>query len=151
MDPQRLLHTAITLYESHRAIALGGQLGISPFAVRVLDIVICLPGTRIKEVEDLLTSTRAKVISTVFDLVGKGLLMYIDLSSGIEDIQLYVTQEAQEAWHADALSTKRAVSGELAHALQSYQWNLLDQIASWTDKHHSETLRRALAIMEPGN
>lgn len=151
MDTQRLLHTAITLYESHRAVVLGERLGISPCAVRVLDIVICLPGTRIKEIEDLLTTTRSKVISTVFDLVAKGLLTYIDLSIGIEDIQLYVTQEAQEAWHADILSAKRGMPADLALAMQSYQWKLLDQVASWTDKPHLEMLRRVLAIAESGD
>jgi len=151
MDPQRLLHTAITLYESHRAIVLGERLGISPCAVRVLDIVNCLPGTRIKEAEALLTTTRAKVISTVFDLAGKGLLTYVDLSSGIEDIQLYVTQLAQEAWHADILPAKKAMSEDVALAMQAHQSKLLDQIAHWTDKQHSDTLRRTLAIVEHGD
>jgi hypothetical protein len=151
MDSQRLLHTAITLYESHRATVLGKRLGIAPFAVRVLDIVTCLPGTRIKDVEELLTTTRAKVISTVFDLVGKGLLTFIDPAFGIEDIQLYITQEAQVAGNTEILPAKEAVPAELEMALQAYQWKLLDHIAYWTDKHHSETLRRALTIGEHGD
>ncbi|MGU7773677.1 hypothetical protein ACV229_26280 [Burkholderia sp. MR1-5-21] len=157
MDPQRLFHAVVTLYENHRATVLGEQLGISPFAVRVLDIVTCLPGSRIEDVENLLTATRAKVVSTVFELSGKGLLAYIDPSFVHEDMRLYAQHELPslpEATHQGVVSAEDVMPDDLATALETYQRKLLDQIAQWTagsDERASEVMLQALAKAESGD
>ncbi|MFM0382773.1 hypothetical protein [Paraburkholderia dipogonis] len=150
MNPQRLFHTVITLYEKHRAAAICEQLGISPFAVRVLDVVTCLPGIRIEDVESLLTTTRAKVVSAVFELSGRDLLTHIDPSIGHEDIRLHARSEMLSARVAEQSD---AAPADLTPALKAYQQKLLDQIAQWTAGSAERTpkaLLRASANAEFG-
>ncbi|ARL59880.1 hypothetical protein BOC52_25915 [Burkholderia pseudomallei] len=116
-------------------------------AVRVLDIALCLPGSRIADVEHLLTSTRAKVVSAVFELSGRGLLTYIDPSVGFEDIRLYAESAAASIQEADAFR-------ETAPALEACRRVLLDEIRRWaseSSERTSKTLLSALAKAETGD
>lgn len=147
MNSHRLFHTVVTLYEKYRAEAHGDLLGISPTAVRVLDIALCLPGSRIEDVEHLLTSTRAKVVGAVFELSGRGLLKYIDPSAGFEDIRLYAESAAVSIQEADAFR-------ETAPALEAYRGVLLDEIRRWasdSSERTSKTLLSALVKAETGD
>ncbi|WP_155639473.1 hypothetical protein [Burkholderia multivorans] len=147
MSSHRLFHTVVTLYEKYRAEALGDLLGISPMAIRVLDIVLCLPGSRIEDVEHLLTSTRAKVVSAVFELSGRGLLTSVDPSVGYEDIRLYAEDAATAIQEAD-------VFRETAPALEAYREILLEEIRRWASdsgERTSKSLLSALAKAETGD
>ena len=116
-------------------------------AVRVLDIALCLPGSRIEDVEHLLTSTRAKVVSAVFELSGRGLLMYIDPSVGFEDIRLYAESAGASIQEVDAFR-------ETAPAMEAYRQVLLDEIRRWASDSSQRTpknLLSALAKAETGD
>ncbi|KWH26324.1 hypothetical protein WL98_06395 [Burkholderia multivorans] len=116
-------------------------------AIRVLDIVLCLPGSRIEDVEHLLTSTRAKVVSAVFELSGRGLLTSVDPSVGYEDIRLYAEDAATAIQEAD-------VFRETAPALEAYREILLEEIRRWASdsgERTSKSLLSALAKAETGD
>lgn len=116
-------------------------------AIRVLDIVWCLPGSRIEDVEHLLTSTRAKVVSAVFELSGRGLLTSVDPSVGYEDIRLYAEDAAASIQEPDAFR-------ETAPALEAYRQILLDEIRRWaadSGERNSKTLLNALTKAETGD
>jgi hypothetical protein len=145
MNSHRLFHTVVMMYEKYRAEALGDLLGISPMAVRVLDVAVCLPGSRIEDVEHLLTSTRARVVSAVFELSGRGLLTYIDPSAECEDIRLYA-DNAASVREADSFS-------EIAPVLEAYRRELLGVIDRWSSRSGemvSKALMSALTKAEFG-
>ncbi|PPK41562.1 hypothetical protein B0G57_12843 [Trinickia symbiotica] len=147
MNSHRLFHFVVTLYEKHRAEALGDLLGISPMAVRVLDIALSLPGSRIEDVEHLLTTSRAKLVSAVFELSGRGLLRYIDPSVGFEDIRLYAESAAASIQEADWFS-------EPTPALDAYRLVLQDEIRRWASgsgEAASKALLGALAEADSGD